>query len=92
MNTTTNEIFAYEADGSQDDYIKNGLVPINDIDLAALREHQEKDRLNALTYSDKRAATYPTIGNQLDMIYHAGSGGDEFQAAIKAVKDEFPKG
>jgi hypothetical protein len=39
-----------------------------------------------------RDRTYPPIGEQLDMIYHAGLGGDEFQAAIKAVKDEHPKG
>jgi hypothetical protein len=39
----------------------------------------------------QRDRTYPPLGEQLDMIYHAGLGGDEFQAAIKAVKDEFPK-
>jgi len=39
-----------------------------------------------------RKNEYPSIGDQLDMIYHAGLGGDEFQAAIKAVKDKYPKG
>ena len=34
---------------------------------------------------------YPSIGDQLDMIFHAGLGGDEFQAAIQAVKDAHPK-
>jgi hypothetical protein len=34
---------------------------------------------------------YPAIGDQLDMIFHAGLGGDEFQAAIQAVKDKYPK-
>jgi len=34
---------------------------------------------------------YPSIGEQLDMIFHAGQGGDEFQAAIQAVKDAHPK-
>jgi len=43
------------------------------------------------TYVDFRKAEYPNIGDQLDMIYHAGLGGDEFQAAIKAVKDKYPK-
>jgi len=38
-----------------------------------------------------RKNEYPSIGDQLDMIYHAGLGGDEFQAAIKAVKDAHPK-
>jgi len=31
------EIFAYEEDGSQDDFIKPGLVPISDEALAVLR-------------------------------------------------------
>jgi len=34
---------------------------------------------------------YPTIEDQLDMIFHAGLGGDAFQAAIQAVKDAYPK-
>ena len=42
-------------------------------------------------YKRNRELAYPTVGDQLDMIYHAGQGGDEFQAAIKAVKDKYPK-
>jgi hypothetical protein len=45
----------------------------------------------ATEYQRKRAAEYPAIGDQLDMIYKAGQGGDAFQAAIKAVKDKYPK-
>ena len=43
------------------------------------------------TYSYKRKHEYPSIGDQLDMIYRNGDGGAEFQAAIKAVKDKYPK-
>ena len=43
------------------------------------------------TYGWKRASEYPSIGDQLDMIYHNGDGGATFQAAIKAVKDKYPK-
>jgi len=32
-----NNIYAYESDGSQDAYIKDGLVPISDADLVILR-------------------------------------------------------
>lgn len=49
------------------------------------------DALAARTYVDDRQDAYPSVGDQLDMIYHAGQGGDEFQAAIKAVKDKYPK-
>jgi hypothetical protein len=54
-------------------------------DTAALWAEQEK------SYWYKREQEYPTIGDQLDMIYHNGDGGAEFQAAIKAVKDKYPK-
>jgi hypothetical protein len=40
----------------------------------------------------QRDRQYPSIGDQLDMIFHAGLGGDAFQAAIQAVKDKHPKG
>ena len=42
-------------------------------------------------YKHRRAAEYPSIGDQLDMIYHNGDGGVTFQAAIKAIKDKYPK-
>ena len=42
-------------------------------------------------YQRSRANEYPSIGDQLDMIYHNGDGGVTFQAAIKAVKDKYPK-
>lgn len=37
IDPTTKEVFSYEADGSQDDFIKTGLLPISDAELAALR-------------------------------------------------------
>ena len=39
----------------------------------------------------QRDRQYPPIGEQLDMIYHAGQGGDKFQTTIKAIKDAHPK-
>ena len=55
----------------------------------------EVTRLQAIydgnAYQRTRAAAYPSIGDQLDMIYHNGDGGATFQAAIKAVKDATPK-
>ena len=42
-------------------------------------------------YQRNRVSEYPSIGDQLDMIYHNGDGGATFQAAIKAVKDKYPK-
>ena len=89
INNETKEVYAYEEDGSQDAYIKSGLVPINDADLTTLREEQEKARLDALTYKEKRQLEYPSIENQLDDLYHNGI--DGWKTTIKAIKDKHPK-
>ena len=41
------------------------------------------------TYADKRRAEYPSIGDQLDDIYHNGI--DAWKATIKTTKDKYPK-
>jgi hypothetical protein len=41
------------------------------------------------TYKEQRAAAYPSIADQLDLLYHGGM--DAWKAAITAVKEEFPK-
>jgi len=69
----------------------NGTTPIAEADiLAKQKELQTSYDNNA--YQRSRAEAYPSIGEQLDLIYHAGIGGDAFQSAIKAVKDKYPKG
>lgn len=45
----------------------------------------------ATQYQRDRARAYPSLGDQLDMIFHAGGGGAEFQSAIAAVKARYPK-
>ena len=89
IDKITKEIFSYESDGSQDDYIKSSLVPISDTALATLREEQEQERVDALTYEEKRATEYPSIANQLDDLYHNGI--DGWKTTIKAIKDKYPK-
>ncbi len=53
----------------------------------------ELERLNTLSqslvYREKRAAAYPTISEQLDLLYHQGY--DGWKQVIKEVKDRFPK-
>jgi hypothetical protein len=41
------------------------------------------------TYQELRAAAYPSIPDQLDLLYHGGM--EAWKAAITAVKEEFPK-
>ena len=42
------------------------------------------------TYSDLRAAAYPSFADQFDTIFHGGI--DAWKAEIQAVKTQFPKG
>ena len=60
--------------------------------INGLKAMQDAWDLENDSYKSKRRAEYPSMGDQLDMIYHAGQGGDEFQKAIKAIKDKYPKG
>lgn len=40
-------------------------------------------------YKAKRQQAYPSIVDQLDILYHSGF--DAWKSAIQAVKEEFPK-
>jgi predicted phosphoribosyltransferase len=64
--------------------IKGNVIP-RDLD----EETRMEVEYQAIKYQTDRE--YPSISDQLDMIFHAGLGGDEFQAAIQAVKDSHPK-
>ena len=45
--------------------------------------------IDAHAYIAKRQQAYPSIPEQLDLIYHQGL--DAWKSAIQAVKEEFPK-
>ena len=66
-------------------------TPIAEADILAKQVELQAD-YEAKEYQRNRASEYPSIAEQLDLIYHAGQGGDAFQAAIQAVKDKHPKG
>jgi len=55
------------------------------IDLAAVAAWIDPN-----AYKYKRAAEYPSIVDQLDLMYHGGM--DAWKTAIQAVKDKYPKG
>ena len=44
---------------------------------------------NAVKYQRDRAAEYPSVVDQLDLIYHSGV--DAWKAKIKETKDKYPK-
>jgi len=68
-----------------------GTIPIDEAEILAKQKELQTEN-DAKQYQRDRAESYPSIGDQLDMIYHAGQGGDAFQKAIKEVKDKYPKG
>ena len=60
-------------------------------DLEASKQ-TDADNFNSLSYSKKRTTEYPSIGDQLDALFHAGVFPAEMAAQIQAVKDKYPKG
>jgi len=46
--------------------------------------------MDAHAYIEKRQQAYPSIADQLDILYHSGF--DAWKSAIQAVKDTYPKG
>jgi hypothetical protein len=55
-----------------------------EIDLDAVAAWVDPD-----TYKYQRAAEYPSIVDQFDLLYHGGY--DAWKAAIDVVKDKYPK-
>jgi hypothetical protein len=62
---------------------------------------EEQSRLQAEYDANQyqRDRVYPAIGDQLDMLFHAIDGDEtlktqfaDFHTALKAVKDQYPKG
>jgi len=56
----------------------------NTYDMAVVQAY-----IDAHAYIAKRQQAYPSIADQLDLIYHQGL--DAWKSAIQAVKEEFPK-
>lgn len=60
-----------------------------EIDAEIARLQAEYD---AKQYQRQRAVEYPSIGDQLDALFHAGVFPAEMAAQIQAIKDKYPKG
>jgi len=78
----------YDADGN--------VLPVSQADIDAERTRGQA-AIAASLYKRERAKAYPTIGAQLDMLYHAIDADEtlktqfnDFYTAIKAVKDANP--
>ena len=87
-----NEIFAYEADGSQDHIIPEDYIAITDAEADQLRTANAQSQFDALDYADKRRAEYPPITDYLDAVVKGDQAGiAAYIAACQAVKAKYPK-
>lgn len=91
INPTTKEVYVYESDGSQDAYIKPGLVLITDADLAVLRAPKladvAKTKLASLqqSYSTARYADVTVAGKMFP-------GNRDYQFAILTMASRSNRG
>ena len=71
---------AFDKDGNK--------VTLDNAKVAAARKSID-DAYAAKKYQRDRAAEYPSVVDQLDLIYHSGI--DAWKAKIKETKDKYPK-
>jgi hypothetical protein len=87
----TDQIFAYETDGSQDHLI-GSKTPITQAKADKLIKAIEQQTFDALTYAQKRASAYPPITDYLDGIVKGDQAQiDDFITKCLAVKATYPK-
>ena len=61
----------------------------NKIDVVQSNVDAARVELDKLKYKSQRALEYPSVVDQLDLIYHSGV--DAWKAKIKETKDKYPK-
>ena len=66
----------------------DGTTPISKADIETKKAELQTE-YDAKKYQRDRAAEYPSVVDQLDLIYHSGI--DAWKAKIKETKDKYPK-
>lgn len=89
--SSTNEIFAYESDGSQDSIIPSDYVQITETEATEIIKQKQDEQFSSLSYAQKRFFEYPPIGDQLDALYKAGVFPADMAEKLAAVKAKYPK-
>ena len=93
---STDTVYGYdETEPSQLPYIQqsidNGWKNISNEELDSVRKVAEQKKLDAMTYSELRAAAYPPIVDQLDMQYwDCVNGTVNWETAVAAIKAKYP--
>jgi hypothetical protein len=87
-----NEIFAYEADGSQDHVIPEEYIAVSKAQADELIATRTQAIFNALDYAAKRQAEYPPITDYLDAVVKDDQAAiAAYIAACQVVKAKYPK-
>jgi hypothetical protein len=85
-------LYAYEADGSQDHAIPKEYTAITDSEVADIHAARAQAAADALTYADKRRAEYPPVTDYLDAVVKDDQAAiAAYIAACQAVKAKYPK-
>lgn len=67
------------------------IIEVSSEEIANLQA-AEQSRLAAIPYTEKRRNEYPLIQDQLDLLYwDKVNGTNNWQTAIQAIKDKYPK-
>ena len=74
-------------------------LKLNDDTAVMPTEEEVNAKIAELQVIENRRSGYPAIGDQLDMLFHAIDGDEtlktqfaDFHTALKAIKDQYPKG
>jgi len=87
-----NEIFAYEADGSQDHVIPKEYIAVTKEQADELIATRTQAIFNALDYAAKRRSEYPPVTDYLDAVVKDDQAGiAAYIAVCQAVKAKYPK-
>ena len=98
-NIENNEIvdllnFTTEDDGTEQGYVS--LTQTDDPQIGWTRVDENSDFTDTRSYKVKREEKYPSLGDQLDKLYHDIDNGTlttsgDFYTAINTVKTDYPK-
>jgi|SaaInl74LU_5_DNA_1037368.scaffolds.fasta_scaffold16478_2 hypothetical protein len=69
-----------------DDVAYDSAGNVISVDLTLINEWTDPE-----SYKHQRAYEYPSIGDQLDALFHAGAFPEDMAAKIQAVKNAHPK-
>ena len=89
FKNTNNDLFWLDEGDDPAVWLPNCTL-ITDAEADAIRAEKFQIAVDAMPYTEKRAAEYPSFADQFDLLYHGGY--DAWKAAIDEVKNKYPKG